>query len=817
MNKTNRNISFPFTLILSVFLSRVTYKSTMNKLFLLLCLFVLPLLASSQLQPRYSRVRIFLDGKNPLTLFQTGIEPCGGNAKEGWVITETSSEELAGISAAGFRYEVLIGDVQKFYADRSRKSLNQLRNPALTTDLAIEWPVPLNFSLGSCGGFLTVDDMNAQLDQMRSLYPNLITVKHTLSDSITTIEGRPVYFVKISKNPDINENEPQVLYTGMHHAREPIGMQHLLYYMWYLLENYAGNTEVQNVLNNTELYFVPVFNVDGYTYNITNTPAGGGMWRKNRRNSGGGNFGVDINRNYGYMWGYDNSGSSPDPTSEIYRGTGPFSEPETRMMKYFCQGHTFRIAINYHSFADDFLYAWGWSPIPTPDDSLFSTYAAVMTKENNYTYGPGNTTIYPTNGGSDDWMYGDQTTKPLILSYTPEIGNSTDGFWPDPSRIIPLCQENMLASFMAAKLVGQYGKIDDASSFFIYQNYGYLNFDVTRLGMQPGDFTVSVTPLGNAFSSVGSPVAINGLAKLEKRTDSIVYQLAPGRLVGDTIRYVLTLDNGLYTIKDTVSRIYGFPYPVFTDHLNTRNNWSGTWDLTTTSYYSAPTSMTDSPLGNYAANSNKSTSLLNSISLVPSPLTILEFRAHWAVEAGYDYVQLKISDNNGVSWTPLAGKYTHPGSLNQAYGEPVYDGIQSDWMREDISLNAYQGKNIKIRFTLRSDAGTEMDGYYFDDIFISNLLDPTSVPEIQAGSATLGIPSPNPAHTRVRVNYSLPLTAEQPVIRVYSTAGVEMASTVIMQQAGWVEYAVDQWPAGIYYIRIEVPGIPSQVRKLVVF
>ncbi len=175
------------------------------------------------------------------------------------------------------------------------------------------------------------------------------------------------------------------------------------------------------------------------------------MWRKkNRRDNGDGTFGVDLNRNYGYMWGINNSGSSPYPSDETYRGTEAFSEPEAQAMKAFCEDHEFKIALNYHSYSNLLLAPWGYSTEPSPDNEVLLAYGAIMTQENNYTYGPGSTTIYPTNGGSDDWMYGEQDSKPMILAYTPEVGTSSDGFWPAYSRIIPLCQENVLQNIMAA-------------------------------------------------------------------------------------------------------------------------------------------------------------------------------------------------------------------------------------------------------------------------------------------------------------------------------------------------------------------------------
>ncbi|MBK7171988.1 MAG: immune inhibitor A [Bacteroidales bacterium] len=786
----------------------------MHKIFILILLVTLPFLAFNQ-ESTYSRIKIHLDGKNIQTLFKAGIELNQINQKEGWATAELSDQELQKVIRAGFEFEVLIPDMSRYYAERYQSAGTGMKNlDAFNTSA---WPVPAHFSLGSCGGFLTIEEMLAQLDEMRELYPNLITIKQLVSDTITTIEGRPVYYVKISDNPDIAETEPQVLYTGMHHAREPIGMQHLMYYMWYLLENYAGNSDVRDVVDNTEMYFVPVINVDGYQYNITTNPFGGGMWRKNRRNSGGGDYGIDINRNYGYMWGYDDEGSSPDPSSDLYRGTAPFSEPETRMMKYFCEGHDFLIALNYHSYSNLFLYPWGWTPDLSPDESLLNAYAAAMTAENGYTFGPGSTTIYPTNGGSDDWMYGEQTSKSKILSYTPEVGGGSDGFWPTEERILPLCQENMLASLTAARLVGKFGKIKDIAPLFIYQDNGYVKFEVKRLGMQEGDFTVSIEPLGDAFASFGSPVTYSGMALLEKRTDSIAYQLAPVNHVGDTLRYVLTLDNGLYTVKDTAEKIFGYPYPVFTDYINNKNNWTGNWTLINTDYFSPPSCLTDSPFGNYGSNANRSISLVNSLSLGEALLTVLEFKAKWALENDFDFVQLKISEDNGTSWTPLEGKYSNPGSIYQLTGQPLYDGMESEWVSEAISLNNWQDKSIKLRFTLDTDGGTELDGFYFDDVQISILLDPTAISEASPSRTWLGIPTPNPASGQVRVSYLVPSKLENPVMRVLDATGKEVTTLSLMQNEGWAEFNVSNWAAGIYFIRLEIIGLPAQVTRLVVY
>ena len=141
----------------------------------------------------------------------------------------------------------------------------------------------------------------------------------------------------MSNNPSVDQPaKPQMLVTSLHHAREPGSLSAVIYYLSYLLENYSTDTHIKTIIDNTELYFVPCVNPDGYIYNITTYPGGGGMWRKNRRVNAGGSFGVDLNRNYGYNWGFDNVGSSPNGVSDTYRGASAFSEPETQAVRNFC-------------------------------------------------------------------------------------------------------------------------------------------------------------------------------------------------------------------------------------------------------------------------------------------------------------------------------------------------------------------------------------------------------------------------------------------------------------------------------------------------
>ncbi|MFH1121796.1 MAG: M14 family zinc carboxypeptidase [Bacteroidota bacterium] len=786
----------------------------MKRIFTILLLFAFT--AAMAQQEQYLQVKIRLEPGDIARIAKAGIATDAGfyNPKEGTCTVALSQTEFGKIQQLGLDYTVEIDDLSEFYAQRNAGfDPETIRQQALRA--SSDYPVPSDFELGSCGGFCTIEECYAHLDHMADLYPGLITIKQEIS-STTTILGEPVYYVKISDNPNEAEDEPQVLYTGMHHAREPIGMQHLLYYMYYILEHYDTDPELRQLIDNTEMYFVPIFNVDGYQYNITTDPNGGGMWRKNRRNNGDGSFGIDINRNYGFFWGYDDEGSSPYPSDETYRGPAPFSEPETQIMKEFCENHDFKIALNYHSYSNLLLYPWGYTPEVCPDDNVFAEYSRRMTADNQYTYGAGSTTIYPTNGGSDDWMYGEQSTKNKILSYTPEVGGDGDGFWPQSSRIIPLCQENMLQSLLAAKLSGSYAEVEDLTPLIIPEKQFHATIGLTRLGQTNGTYLISMEPLGDNFVSVGDPVVFENLSVLQQKTDSIPFELSDQVTNGDEIRYVLAFDNGFYTTRDTIVKYYGIPVVVFSDDIPNIEKWTGGWGLYSMFPYSAPYSMADSPTGNYANNTNNSTTLTQNVSLVNASVAVLNFHARWRIEPGYDYVQLKISTNNGSTWTPVAGKYTHPGSSNQVPGQPVYDGIVNSWVREEINLSQYAGQNIKLRFTLRSDGGTRADGYFFDDLAITIIDVTTGVQNPEPASGYfISEPKPNPAGEKTGISYSLSANYGNACLIVTDLSGKQLQKIQVNDQKGELEVNTSQLRPGMYLLTFLLDGHKLAARKLI--
>ena len=264
-----------------------------------------------------------------------------------------TSAELQLLEDSGLPYRIRIENIAAYYAQRLKQDTNAPGGPYGT------WLSP-PFGQGGMGGYYTLAEVDSVLDQMRAAYPNLITAKQSIG---TSIQGRPLNMVKISDNPGSDEAEPEMRVDALHHAREPQGMQCTLWFMLFLLEEYGNDPLADFLVNEREIYFVPCVNPDGYEYNRQTNPGGGGMWRKNRRNNGGGVYGVDLNRNYPYKWGYDSSGSSNNPSSETYRGTGPASEPAVAAMVNFINARQFTTALSVHTYSNLWLAPWGYDTL----------------------------------------------------------------------------------------------------------------------------------------------------------------------------------------------------------------------------------------------------------------------------------------------------------------------------------------------------------------------------------------------------------------------------------------------------------------------
>ncbi len=253
-------------------------------------------------------------------------------------------------------------------------------------------------------------------------YPSLVSV-FSIGKSA---EGRDIWAAKISDNVSIDEDEPEVLVDALHHAAEHLGVEQALYLLNTLTSGYATDKEIRRLVDSREIWIIFAVNPDGWVYDIS-----GGeyhWWRKSRQhNFNNPNLGVDLNRNYSYMWGCC-GGSDSRVWAWNYRGPEPFSAPETRAVANFVAGRVvngeqqIKTHVTLHSHGEMVLYPMSYTLQRLPSDmdptdySVFQAMARKMAATNGYK-AQQSSQQYPTDGDEIDWMYATYR----IFSFTFEL------------------------------------------------------------------------------------------------------------------------------------------------------------------------------------------------------------------------------------------------------------------------------------------------------------------------------------------------------------------------------------------------------------
>lgn len=216
---------------------------------------------------------------------------------------------------------------------------------------------------------LLYDEVMELIKMIQNDFGSIVTL-----DSIgKTYEGRDIPIIKIDatnyfnqKGIHTNPNKKIFLMTGAHHSRELVSVQMPLYTILDILHGLVHqNPETIETLKRTRIYSIPVVNIDGF-HKIWEEWMKTGeliLKRKNmdRRFEGNANCpiplqGVDINRNYGYLWG-----NSDGPCGESYAGPHPFSEPESKAMRalFIALSDDIKFVYNFHAFGP--MYIWPYN------------------------------------------------------------------------------------------------------------------------------------------------------------------------------------------------------------------------------------------------------------------------------------------------------------------------------------------------------------------------------------------------------------------------------------------------------------------------
>lgn len=268
--------------------------------------------------------------------------------KSGYALLYVTPGELKSVIAGGFHFEVLKANLNEF----SRNF----------------WSIRDQYH--------TYDDIIQVMDSLCLDYPS-ICKKYNYGLSV---EGRQLAALKISDNVNTDEPEPEIMFDGGIHGDEIGGPENLVRFAEFLCGSYDIDPVITSLIDDREIWLYIMVNPDGRV----------NMVRYNTN-------GVDLNRDWGYMWSGD--GSSPDYYSQV----------ETRALRSCILGNQFVVYTTYHSGTEFLAYPWSYRPDPTPDEVHIHQLAGVYASTSGYPdlpYEQGYTGMYPINGSSKDASYG---------------------------------------------------------------------------------------------------------------------------------------------------------------------------------------------------------------------------------------------------------------------------------------------------------------------------------------------------------------------------------------------------------------------------
>ncbi len=238
--------------------------------------------------------------------------------------------------------------------------------------------------------FTTYEQMVDQMEQAALDHPDIL-ILDTLGYSV---EGRMILGAKISGNPSEEENEPEFRLIGCHHGNEYMSVEMPLLMLHYLTDNYESIPQITHLVNDLEIWIIPMMNPDGRTAGTR-----------------GNHYGVDLNRDYGYMWDYYTPGI--------------FSQPETKAIREHGLKNNFSISLSYHCSGDIVNYVWNYKDFPVADSAFIVDISEEYGSYNGYWVVEGYN-WYQTLGDCNDWSYGSRSD----VDATIEIATSNiTGVW----------------------------------------------------------------------------------------------------------------------------------------------------------------------------------------------------------------------------------------------------------------------------------------------------------------------------------------------------------------------------------------------------
>ena len=326
-----------------------------------------------------------------------------------------------------------------------------------------------------------------------------------------THQGRDVVGIEIATDPyNVRDGKPTFLNMGVHHAREWPASEHSIEWAYDLLQGYGEDDRTTRLVNATRNIVIPIVNPDGF--NISReapdfppaTEFGQFSYEMKRKNcwpnpgvaqgtcefsSQGRLLGVDPNRNYGGFWG--GPGASPNPLNDTFRGTGPFSEPETQNIRSLHSERQITNLITNHTYSNLVLRPPGVADVGFPvEEPLARDLGARMTSHNDYANLP-SFGLYDTTGSAEDWTFWTAGG----MGYTFEIG---------PTEFHPPYQTGVVAEYLGLPPAEGAGRGGNREAYFeMLEATADRSYHSVLRGRAPEGYTLRIK---KSFMTATSPV-----------------------------------------------------------------------------------------------------------------------------------------------------------------------------------------------------------------------------------------------------------------------------------------------------------------------
>jgi murein tripeptide amidase MpaA len=611
----------------------------------------------------------------------------------------------------GLPYEVLQEDIQVLI-DAERASL--ARSGPVDPFDRTEW----------YENYKTHDEIYDKLIALQTLRPDLAEV-FSIGESL---EERPIWAIRIT-GPGGAE-KPMVVLDATIHAREWITPMVVMWVADQLVNGYGSDLRVTGLVNQLEFVIIPVLNPDGYIHSWTTDR----MWRKNRR-PGTPCYGVDLNRNFGAGWG--TVGSSSNPCSDTYHGTGPFSEPETQVFRdFFLANPRIVSGISYHSYSQLIMSPYGYTSDLPADHEWFMALNAAMhheilaVHEVYYEYGPIYSAIYPVGGGTVDWCYDECG----VIEFTYELRDTGQyGFLLPADQIIPNSEENLPAVLRLAEWSAKPIKFtltDGRPERLTPDEEAEFSVNIRVLGgtLDPESPTLH-TRVGTSGAYTQYPLTHLG--------EDLYRVTLPATPCGHTRQFYLSAANTVGLVARAPRTAPGVPYTAearpFTVVLDanmdsnpgwtTQGQWA--WGLASGAAGNPGSAFTGArvygynPGGHYTNNMPEFHLTTPALDCTNSVDTTLSFYRWLGVESfANDRAYVRIS-TDGTNWTNLWQNTT----------ANLYDG---EWVHQRFNISAIADgqPNVYLRWTMGPTNGTiTYCGWNIDDVVVWGA-DPAGCPQL---------------------------------------------------------------------------------------